>query len=131
MSDSESLRARRRAAIALALHGLIMEDWADNGTFATGLRAFIKATREATREAIDANRKDPTPPDANILEYVVHIPDALTVPLVRVMDAARSLRSVHGENSEYDRALVEICLDLADLGLEYREAMEKHLGMQP
>ncbi len=127
MSDSESLRARCRAAIALALHGFIMEDWADNGTFATGLRAFIKAKRET----VDANRKDPMPPDANTSKYIIHIPDAVTVPLVRVMDAARSLRSVHGENPEYDRALVEICLDLADLGLEYREAMEKHLGMQP
>jgi hypothetical protein len=52
-----------------------------------------------------------------------------TVRLGLLLQYARELKSEHGENEEYDRALVELCLDAAGLTQDDKPEMAAILGI--
>jgi len=51
-----------------------------------------------------------------------------TIPVQHLLNAARALGSENGSNPEYDRALVELVMDSAGLGLDDKEAVYDLLG---
>jgi len=48
--------------------------------------------------------------------------DTNIITLRQLFKLARGLKSEHGENAEYDRALAELCTDACGLSLEYQQA---------
>lgn len=52
------------------------------------------------------------------------------VPVSRLVEYARDLRSEHGENPEYDRALVELMLDAMHVPIECRKEVEVLLDIK-
>jgi hypothetical protein len=55
--------------------------------------------------------------------------DGKSLSVTKLLDFARGLRSEHGENPEYDRALVELCCDAAGWPMDRKVDMARELGI--
>jgi len=53
----------------------------------------------------------------------------MNITIELLFDLARGLRSEHGENPEYDRALVELCTDAAGESMEQKPEIAAQLGI--
>lgn len=48
----------------------------------------------------------------------------------RLIELAGGLKSEHGENPEYDRALVELVTDALSLSMDYKDAVARLIGIK-
>lgn len=53
-----------------------------------------------------------------------------TVSIGKLIMLAQDLKSEHGENPEYDRALVELITDAASLSMDLKHEVAKQLGVR-
>ena len=56
-----------------------------------------------------------------------------TITVTHVLDCAAGLRSEHGENPEYDRALVEMSMQLLGISEDEpgRDTVKRLIGVRP